>query len=468
MALGAWPAASIREAEAPLLASLPDGALMRRAAHGLAAHCVDLLGRVYGVPVGLLVGSGDNGGDALHAGAFLARRGASVSAVLLSSRAHPAGLAAFLGAGGRVVPSLPPSVALVLDGIVGIGGSGGLRPDAVAALDGITAPIVAVDVPSGVSADTGAVAGSAVRAAVTVTFGGRKPGLLVGAGRSHAGEVRLVEIGLTLPSPDVRVLEAADVARALPRPGARSDKYTRGVVGVVAGSSAYPGAGVLCTGSAVRGGAGMVRYAGTAATQVRSAWPEAVVSEGPPSEAGRVQAWVVGPGIGTDDAAAALLREVLATDLPVIADADALTLIAKDPAVVRDRSGPTVLTPHDREFARIFGDVGDDRIGAARRAAASLGATVLLKGDATVVADPAGLAYINPTGTPWLATAGSGDVLSGLTGALLAGGLDPVLAAACAAYLHGLAGRLAAGGAPTSAAGVLDALPAAFRAVLAP
>jgi ADP-dependent NAD(P)H-hydrate dehydratase / NAD(P)H-hydrate epimerase len=216
----------------------------------------------------------------------------------------------------------------------------------------------------------------------------------------------------------------------------------------------------------VLSGAGMVRYAGSAADVVRSRWPEAVVSEGGPSAAGRVQSWAVGPGIGTDDAALSLLREILATDLPVLVDADALTLVAKDPSVVRDRSAPTVLTPHDREFARIFGEVGSDRIGAARRAADDLRATVLLKGDATVVAAPDGSAYVNPTGTPWLATAGSGDVLSGLTGALLAGGVEPTLAAACGAYLHGLAGTLAASGAPTTAAGVLDALPRAFRTVL--
>jgi hydroxyethylthiazole kinase-like uncharacterized protein yjeF len=237
------------------------------------------------------------------------------------------------------------------------------------------------------------------------------------------------------------------------------------VVGVAAGSSVYPGAGVLCTGSAVRGGSGMVRYAGTAAEQVRARWPEAVVTAGRPSQAGRVQAWVVGPGIGTDDAAADLLRDVLAQDVPVLVDADGLTLLAKEPDLVRRRTAPTVLTPHDREFERIAGPVGADRVGAARRAAADLGVTMLLKGNATVVAEPDGQAWVNPTGTPWLATAGSGDVLSGLGGALLAGGLEPGTAAALAAYLHGLAGSIAANGASTTAAGVLDALPDALRAL---
>jgi ADP-dependent NAD(P)H-hydrate dehydratase / NAD(P)H-hydrate epimerase len=473
---GAFPVEVVRAAERAAMQAVPDGALMQRAAAGLAAECTRILSDgMYGAPVAILAGAGDNGGDALHAGARLAGRGAAVTAVLLSpERAHPGGLAALRAAGGRALPAgsqdatgVVAAARLVLDGIVGIGGSGGLRPAAAELARAVTGTVVAVDLPSGVDADTGAVEGEAVRADVTVTFGALKPGLLVGAGAEHAGEVRLVEIGLHLPEPELRVLDPADVAGQLPRPGPRDDKYTRGVVGVAAGSSTYPGAGLLSTGSAVRGGAGMVRYAGSAAEHVRSRWPEAIVTEGKPSEAGRVQAWVVGPGIGTDDAAAALLRDVLGQDVPVLVDADGLTLLARDPELVRSRTAPTVLTPHDREFERIAGPVGTDRVGAARRAAAELGVTMLLKGNATVVASPAGRAYVNPTGTPWLATAGSGDVLSGLGGALLAGGVEPTLAAALAAYLHGLAGSIAAGGATTSATGVLDALPDALRTVRA-
>jgi hydroxyethylthiazole kinase-like uncharacterized protein yjeF len=313
------------------------------------------------------------------------------------------------------------------------------------------------------------VAGAAFTADLTVTFGCLKPGLLVGAGADRAGEVRLVDIGLAphLPAAAVRVLERADVAALLPAPGSDADKYTRGVVGIVAGSVPYSGAAVLCTGAAARGGAGMVRYAGTVPDAVRARWPEAVVAPPRPSEAGRVQAWVAGPGMGTDAAARALLDDVLASDVPVLVDADGITLLAGQPDALRRRRAPTVLTPHDREFARLAGPVGPDRIGAARRAAADLGAVVLLKGNRTVVASPDGTAYVNPTGTSWLATAGSGDVLSGLGGALLASGLEPAVAAAAAAYLHGVAGRLAAGGAPTTASAVLDAVPAALRAILA-
>ena len=251
--------------------------------------------------------------------------------------------------------------------------------------------IVAVDLPSGVDADTGVVEGAAVHADVTVTFGALKPGLLVGAGAEHAGEVRWVDIGLEpyLPAADLFVLEVDDVSTALPPPGAQDDKYTRGVVGVVAGSDGYPGAAVLCTGAALHGGAGMVRYVGAAADAVRARWPEAVVH---PSleKAGRVQAWVIGPGLGTDDDAGRALEHVMGADVPVLVDADAITLLAERRHLLRDRKAATVLTPHDREFERLFGPVGDDRLAAARRAAAESGATVLLKGNATVIADPSG------------------------------------------------------------------------------
>ncbi|WP_346620110.1 NAD(P)H-hydrate dehydratase [Blastococcus montanus] len=474
--IGLHTAAEVRAAEAPLLAALPEGALMQRAATGLATVCLRLLGRPYGARVVLLVGAGNNGGDALIAGAQLARRGARVHAVLLEpGRAHPAGLAAFRGAGGRTVSPgaggpLLDRAHLVLDGIVGIGGSGGLRPPA-AELAGRAAAgpalMVAVDVPSGVDADTGAVEGAAFPATHTVTFGAVKPGLVVGDGRGHAGEVHLVDIGLgaVLPSPGAQQLTDADAAARLPVPDADDDKYSQGVVGVVAGSATYPGAGVLCTGAALRTRPGLVRYAGTAADGVRAAWPEAIVTAGRPGDAGRVQCWVVGPGMGTDDDARSVLAEVLATDLPVLADADALTMLARDQDLVRGRRAPTVLTPHDREFARFGEEVGPDRIGAARRLAAGLGAVVLLKGEATVVADPDGTAFVNATGTPWLATAGTGDVLSGIAGALLASGLPAAEAAAVAAHVHGRAGQLAAARGPLLAGDLVRRLPEAVYRV---
>ncbi|HEY0127345.1 MAG TPA: NAD(P)H-hydrate epimerase, partial [Blastococcus sp.] len=388
--IGLYGADEVRAAEEPVLAATPPGTLMRRAATGLATVCLRLLGGSYGRRVVLLVGTGSNGGDALFAGASLAARGARVTAVLLDAdRFHDAGLAAFRRDGGRVLiagsPGVEQAVArayLVVDGMLGIGGSGGLRPGAAelartaAEGAGIT---VAVDVPSGVDASTGAVDGAAFPAMHTVTFGAVKLGLVVGEGRAYAGQVHLVDIGLDLPPARAAQLTDADVAARLPPPSAADDKYSQGVVGILAGSATYPGAGVLCTGAALRTRPGLVRYAGTAADGVRAAWPEVVVTEGRPGDAGRVQAWVVGPGMGTDDAARGVLAEALATDLPVVVDADGLTMLAGQADLVRGRGAPTLLTPHDREYARFGSPVGDDRVAAARRLAADLGCSVLLK-----------------------------------------------------------------------------------------
>jgi hydroxyethylthiazole kinase-like uncharacterized protein yjeF len=472
-----YTSAAVRATEERLLTRLPAGALMQRAATGLATVCLRLLGSAYGRRVVLLVGTGNNGGDALFAGAHLAGRGVRVTAVLLDpARAHSAGLAALRRGGGRTLPAGPAAAQvigradLVLDGILGIGGRGGLRPDAtdlVRAAAGSAAITVAVDVPSGVDADTGAVEGAAFSAMHTVTFGAVKSGLMVGEGRGAAGQVHLIDIGLGpyLPPATVFSLTDADAAARLEPPSAGDDKYSQGVVGVVAGSATYPGAGVLCTGAALRTRPGLVRHAGTAADGVRAAWPEAIVTAGRPADAGRVQAWVVGPGMGTDDDARSVLAEVLATDLPVLVDADALTMAAAQPSLVRGRTAPTVLTPHDREFARFGSEVGTDRIGAARRLAADLGCVVLLKGDATVIADADGTAFVNATGTPWLATAGTGDVLSGIGGALLATDLPAVEAAAVAAHLHGRAGQLAAEHGPLVAGDLVRRLPHAVSRV---
>ncbi|MFF3317188.1 NAD(P)H-hydrate dehydratase [Streptomyces sp. NPDC003035] len=470
----AYRVETVRAAEAQLMATLPQDALMQRAAAGLAAACFSLLGRghVYGARVVLLVGSGDNGGDALYAGARLARRGAGVTAVLLGSRAHERGLAALRAAGGRVAedPYEPLAVAdLVLDGITGIGGRGGLRPDAVPiarAARGSDAVVVAVDLPSGVDADSGEVTGEALRADATVTFGTYKPGLLVDPAREYAGALRLVDIGLGdfLPSvPELQALQHEDVARLLPVPGAESDKYRRGVVGVVAGSARYPGAAVLAVAGALRGGAGAVRYVGPAGEAVIARHPETLVHAGPPAKAGRVQAWVVGPGLGDGPGVA----DALASDVPVLVDADGLRDLSA--SVVRGRTAPTLLTPHAGEAAALLGvsreAVEAGRLEAVRELAARYGATVLLKGSTTLVASGAEPVRVNPTGTSWLATAGSGDVLSGLAGSLLAAGLRAADAGSVAAYLHGLAARRASGGAPIAASDVAAALPDAWRDV---
>jgi hydroxyethylthiazole kinase-like uncharacterized protein yjeF len=501
--------AKVRAAEGALMATVAEGALMQRAAFGLAAVCARVLGQTYGARVVVLTGSGDNGGDALYAAALLARRGARVTAVTAGSRTHEGGARALREAGGRLAAPSGDAVAglieradLIVDGMLGIGGKGGLREPyaGLAAQAGRSqAVVVSVDLPSGIDADTGELPGEAVQADVTVTFGTWKPGLLIDPAAERAGLTELVDIGLApyLDAPDLLALQSADLAEMLPMPSAESDKYRRGVLGVVAGSDRFTGAAWLSVGAAIHAGAGMVRLvsAGRPAAIVRQNWPEAVITviddaspggRGPdPAQvlrtAGRVQAWTIGPGMGTDEDAAALLREVLASDLPVLVDADGLTLLAANRDLL-PRPAPTLLTPHAGELSRLLGadraDIEARRLEHVRRAAAELQATVLLKGSTTVIATAGDGApvHVNPTGTPWLATAGSGDVLSGLAGSLLAQGLGPADAAAAAAYLHGLAARLAAGGvatdegpgtpeAPIGASDVLRALPAAIRSV---
>jgi hydroxyethylthiazole kinase-like uncharacterized protein yjeF len=512
--------AQVRDAEAPLLASLPAGGLMQRAVAGITAHAVRRLGRVYGARVVVLAGGGDNGGDALWAGARLAARGAGVDAVA-PGRTHPQGSAALLAAGGRLHPfsdggggaggaggdaasvgavgadeaaRLVGAADLVLDGLLGIGGRGGLRGSyaQLAHLAEVATPerTVAVDAPSGVDPDTGAVPGPAIRAGSTVTFGTYKRGLLIPPGAYHAGRIELVDIGLTLPPPDLSALDEADVAALAPRPGPEATKYTRGVLGLVAGSDPYPGAAVLAAGGALRSGAGYLRVATTAeaARAVRAAHPEAVVTTVSPGDAdavlraGRVQAWAVGSGLPPGPPTSAVVLAVLGADVPVLLDAGALDAYAAIHAEAAasgggDASGggepsdgggapgggklpdrgdaPLLLTPHEGEFVRLTElalgwdpsatsvDLAADRLGAVRRAAAALGATVLLKGSHTLVVDPDGTARVNTTGTSRLAAAGSGDVLTGLVGGLLAAGLSPLDAGSVGAWLHGRAARLA-------------------------
>jgi hydroxyethylthiazole kinase-like uncharacterized protein yjeF len=472
-----YTAEQIRAAERIALDRVGDPALMARAARAVAdAVTARMPSPVPGRRAVLLVGAGNNGGDALYAGATLRRRGMAVTAVLaVPDRAHPGGLAALRRAGGRValasdpaVPALVKGADAVLDGLVGLGARPPLRHpmdelvDLAAQGDGWQ---IAVDLPSGVDPDTGRVDGPAFRADITVTVGGMKTGLLLAD--DLAGELVLAPIGMdpaTL-APDVgcdaTVVTDDDARALLPQPAPGDDKYSRGVVGIVAGSAQYPGAAILAVGGAVRLRPGLVRYAGPQATAVLQRWPEVVAGD-EPTLAGRVQAWAAGPGMGTDSAALARLRDVLAGDQPVLVDADGLTLLAQVPALLADRrrrGAVTVLTPHAGEFARLFGGLDPaDRIRSVRAAAARSGAVVLLKGHRTVIADPSGALAINTSGSPWLATADSGDVLTGMAGSLLAAGLDPLLAAAVAAHLHGRAGERAAMAGRPGASALLDLL----------
>ncbi|MGB2839771.1 MAG: NAD(P)H-hydrate dehydratase [Actinomycetes bacterium] len=478
---GIYTVAEVRTAEGVVLDRTADGELMLRAAAGLARRCAQLLtlhrGGVYGARVVLLCGTGNNGGDALFAGAQLAKRGAEVYVVPTGSRMHDNGVRAVKRAGGRILDhgeagSAVASADLVVDGIVGIGGSGSLRGVAAELAEQATvsdALVVAVDVPSGVDADTGVADDEAVWADVTVTFGLMKAGLLLAPGSVHAGLLEVVDIGLVADAeePSITCLDAPDLAVIVPRPGPLDHKYSQGVTGIAAGSKKYPGAGVLAVAGALHTKAGLVRYVGDAASEVVNAWPSAIVSTGRVGAAGRVQAWGVGPGLGVGDDAHQVVADVLGTDVPVVADADALTVIARDPELLRSRAAPTVITPHAGEFARLATDLDlrVDPVAAVRGLASRLNCTVLAKGATTIVADPDGQVRLNRTGTPWLATGGTGDVLTGVIAALLSSGASPLDAASGGAFLHGIAGRLASDGAPTTSAAVGAALPDAIRAV---
>lgn len=497
--ISAFTGTQIREAEKPLLDSGEGAVLMQRAAYGLAIAVVrelrDRGKRIYGSSVTVLAGKGNNGGDGLFAGAMLARRGMRATAVLTSDSAHDAGLAAFEAAGGRVhrltsanVEDLAVLCAAddaVIDSILGTGAAGGPRGDAAELLALLQelrpALVVACDLPSGVDADTGEAHWPVLDAHTTVTFGAAKAGLLSDPGEGHAGRLRVVPIGIEdrLPPPKLRRLEESDLAALLPAPERRAHKYSRGVLGIVAGSVRYPGAAVLCTQAAAAAGAGMVRYLGpeSVAHQVLARTPEVVWE---PGNSGRVQAWLLGSGVdGPEQVRRAehALAAARAAGLPAVVDAGGLELLP-------ERCPPNwILTPHAGELASLLDGRGirtsRDEVEArplhyARLAAEHTGATVLLKGATTLVASASGALFSQSEGTSWMATAGSGDSLAGILGALLAQLADDATApdgtfaplgieaeagwaavGALAASLHGLAGKAASSGGPTTATGII-------------
>jgi hydroxyethylthiazole kinase-like uncharacterized protein yjeF len=441
--ISAYTGTQIREAEKPLLDSGMGAVLMQRAARGMANAAIAELcsrgRRLYGSSVVVLAGKGNNGGDGLFAAAHLAGRGMRTTAVLASATAHPDGLAAFRRAGGRVLTltdakagelaALAGRADVVLDALLGTGAQGGLRGASAELVSqlagGARGLVVACDVPSGVDADTGEASGPVLPADITVTFGGAKAGLLADPGADFAGRVLVVPIGIedSLPWPALRRLEAADLAVLLPRPARRAHKYSRGVLGVVAGSPAYPGAAVLACRGALAAGVGMVRYVGPpeVADLIRHSCPEVVCSTGTVAET-HVQAWLVGSGMdGKDEDEMQRVRDAVDSGLPTVADAGALPVL---PDVLAPQ---VVLTPHAGELATLLQRLGVDldreaveasTLAAVRRAAGLTEATVLLKGASTLVASPYQDFYSQSEGTPWLATAGSGDVLAGIIGAL--------------------------------------------------
>ncbi|WGW13997.1 NAD(P)H-hydrate epimerase [Saxibacter everestensis] len=475
----AWTPDQVRACETPLLDAGQGDALMSRAAAGLANVCATELreryGHVYGSRVLALVGKGNNGGDALFAACRLARRGAHVTVLLCAGRAHPAGLRAVraLNIDVRELDESDDDVLrfllcahLVIDGIAGTGARAGL-PDRLGELvrrwrgrKPGRQLVVAVDVPSGVDAGTGQTGGSAIAADVTVTFAGLKTGLLIPPAARNAGRVEVVDIGLELADEQAVVLavEASDVAALWPAPEPSDHKYSRGVLGLVAGSARYPGAAVLAADAAVSAGVGMLRYVGpdTPGGLIAQRSPEVVAG------AGRVQAWALGSGVAPDeesqvDAIRAALDEAIETQLPCVLDAGAFDLIYGPLGM------PAILTPHAGELATLLGrlsgtivsreEIEADPARHAKSVAEAANAVVLLKGAHTVISQPAGPDYVQGPATAWLATAGSGDVLTGVLGALAAtAGRKslPQLAelAALGSFVHGQAALLASQGGP--------------------
>jgi hydroxyethylthiazole kinase-like uncharacterized protein yjeF len=476
----AYRVADVRAAEVRLMAELPDGALMQRAATGLATVCIDLLrevrGGVYGARVCVLIGGGNNGGDALWAGARLAQRGAYVEAVCTTQQPHPEAFAAFVRAGGRVTDEIDLDADLILDGLVGIGGQGALRAMAADIAEhvlGASGLVIAVDLPSGVDADTGLVPGIAVHADVTVTFGCLKPGLLVLPALEYVGSLIVVDIGLDdyLENPAARVLDDLDVALCLPEPEFDTYKYARGVVGVCAGSAQYPGAAVLCVDAARSMDVGMVEFLDRldgAAVLIHQDFPDVVRTDTVADP--RISAWGAGCGFvgdeGDDDTIAALL----ATDVPVVLDAGALTALARNAKLrkrIRRRQALTVLTPHDGEFDRLAADMqAEGRIAQTQALAVDLDCVIVRKGPGTVIASGTDVPIIDRMGSAALATAGSGDVLTGILAGLCANrALDPIGLTDIAAgvWLHAMAGALAsAESLPVNADDLLGELPDAI------
>jgi len=410
--------------------------LIGRAGGAVARTAVEMLGGTYGRRVVVMAGKGNNGNDGREAARRLRARGVSVVEV-----------------DALTFPDRLPDADLVVDAAFGTGFRGDYRAPELA--DPST-PVLAVDIPSGIQGLTGEDAGRVLTADRTVTFAALKPGLLLPPGASFAGRVEVADIGLDVSSARAHLVEAADLVAWLPGRPAEAHKWQSAVC-IVAGSPGMAGAAALCSGGAQRAGAGYVRLVTPGG--LASGVPEEVVQVPPSSTHGsqgvptgwadpvieglaRFQALTIGNGLGTHAATGEEIRTVVgAARLPLVIDADAITALAEGPTPTLAPNA--VLTPHDGEFARLSGSPpGPDRTAAARSLAERLGAVVLLKGSLTIVAHPDGRVLYSNTGDARLATAGTGDVLAGIIGALCATGVEPFRAAAAGAFLHGRAGAL--------------------------
>jgi hydroxyethylthiazole kinase-like uncharacterized protein yjeF len=449
--------------------------LMERAGAGVA-RAVERLAP--DGPVTVVCGKGNNGGDGLVVARLLRDAGRDVTVVCVAPPEDFAGdartnLDRLPGDGPvRLTEGVCAQAVVVVDGLLGTGFEGeprGAVAEAIDAVNAAGAPVVSVDVPSGVDASTGCVSGRAVRAAVTVTFHATKPGMWIHPGKAHAGEVETVDIGIPRGAPDkanIGLIGSA-VLDGLPHRGADSTKFSSGHVLVAGGSRGLTGAPRMAAYAAMRTGAGYVTACVPASSQtiLASAGPPELMTRGLPEDGDgglsvdgvdgvldavrRGGALALGPGLGRGDGAFAFARRLAReADVALVLDADGLNAHAGRLTELAARSAPTVLTPHAGELGRLLeldsDEIERERLRHVRAAAELSGAVVVLKGDDTLIADPSGRVAVSPGGSPALATAGTGDVLTGVIAALLSQGLDPFTAAAAGVWLHAAAGREAA------------------------
>ncbi|HWX49467.1 MAG TPA: NAD(P)H-hydrate dehydratase [Roseomonas sp.] len=470
------PEEMARADRAAIASGIPGPALMQAAGAAVARA---VRARFRPCRTLVLAGPGNNGGDGYVAARLLEQAGwpVLVAALAPPREGSDAAAAAALWR-GPMVPFDASEVAragLVIDALFGAGLARPLEEPVAQLLRSVHAPLVAVDVPSGLDGATGQALGYAPQAALTITFFRRKPGHLLLPGRDLCGRLELAQIGLpdsVLPGIAPRAFHNQPGLWRLPARRPESHKFSLGHVTVPAGA-ALTGAARLAAGAARRVGAGLVSLAApdrASAMLLRSGEPGLMVAEEAPTallEDERRNVWILGPGLPATPATRALLHQVIAAGRQVVADGGALTAAAGQPEALR---GASVLTPHAGEFARVFGPVGEDRVARLREVAARLGAVTVLKGSDTIVAAPDGRVAINDTAPPALATAGSGDVLAGLVAGLLAQGMPPFEAACAGVWLHGAAALRALHGAPPGAPlipeGMLAEIGAAVASVL--
>lgn len=461
-----YTVAEIRAIEQAAAATLPPGVLMQRAGQAAANAALDMLpGAAGGARVLVLAGPGNNGGDALEAAAHLAFAGARITILHYAPAAagspeRQAALqralscdAQFVDYSGELVTSQPWS--LVIDGLFGIGLQrpldGQIR-QLVEQVNTLRTQILALDLPSGLDADTGTVVGPqglALRATRTLSFIANKPGLHTADGRDYAGLVDVASLDIDcalVPPAQLHLNDAGYFARHLRSRRQNSHKGSYGNVAVLGGADGMAGAPILAARMALHAGAGRVYALFTGAALPYDAGQPELMCRTAAGYDYSSATIVAGPGLGSSERARQLLAQIIATDTPLLLDADALNLVASDSALqtaLRTRPAMAVLTPHPLEAARLAGtsiaEIQSDRIHAARKLAARFNAVVVLKGSGSVIAGPNGEAVINSTGNAALATAGTGDVLAGLCGSLLAQGWPQWQAALAAVWLHGMA-----------------------------